>query len=382
MSKKCDLHYSEMVRKSYQRLPGQGLWTWITAKELPDRETMWRSTGLECLLWSCLWFFGGIAGAIVILKSDINSIWLLLPTLFTVGGARYIVATIIHHAVHHTVFDTPLANKVVAEVFSTITLVQPYESYRRFHVFEHHGKDFSTEADQDLAAIYKLGLCPGLSVPELKLILLAQCINPLFHLSFFFGRIKSNIVGVPFYRLSMTVAWLSILACTAYWLGLKDFLVAILLPCTVLYQICSLLHLVTEHAWVIRAEDETVKQSHHQNSLGRFCGEAVPYHHSKVVSSIMWAVWVFKHLAWHIPCRILFVQGSLAVHDWHHRHGGKRDWPNAIQHREEEVQKEKSQGAYTYTDIWGFSNCVEYSLTRISESSLTIDTTNLSYRLN
>lgn len=102
-------------------------------------------------------------------------VWLIPTVILTAAGTRYVVATIIHHAVHHTVFAMPLKNKTLAELLSTLAMVQPYDTYRKFHVFEHHGCDFSTENDQDLAAIYTLGLTPGKTLPQLKLTLWLQC---------------------------------------------------------------------------------------------------------------------------------------------------------------------------------------------------------------
>lgn len=382
MHKQELLENSEKIRVSYAKLPLQGVWTWLTGKELQSRDMMWTSSTIECLIWACIWMIGGAAVSVALCLSDTNPLWLIPSIILTAGGARYIVATIIHHAVHHTVFTTPLRNRIVSEILSAITLVQPYDTYRKFHVFEHHGSEFSTEGDQDLAAIYKLGLTPGKTLPQLKLTLWLQCINPLFHLNFLIGRLKSNFVGVRFYRLMMSYAWLATLAMLAYLIGFKAFFLSIVLPLVIIYQVCSLLHLVTEHVWVIRGEGETVKESHRQNSLGRFCGEQTPDNDSKIIESVMWLIWSVKHVCWYLPMRILIVQGSLTAHDWHHRHGGKRDWPSCAQAREVEIEKEAQKGEYSYTDIWGLFNAIDYTLKGISESSVSVDVKGLRSRLN
>lgn len=382
MNKQDLMEESNAIRKSYSQLPFQGVWTWLTGKELDGRQPIWQSTTTECVIWACLWFFGGCALSIGICLSDANLLWLIPSVILTAGGARYIVATIIHHAVHHTVFTSTRKNKVLAEILSTMTFVQPYDMYRKFHVFEHHGSEFSTVDDQDLAAIYRMGLTPGKSPMQLKLTLLLQCLNPLMHLKFIAGRLKANFIGVPFYRLVMSIVWLLALTALAYAIGLNAFLVSVVLPLVLVYQVCSILHLVTEHVWVVRGEQESVKDSHKNNSLGRFCGERAPAGDNGAVKVFQWSGWFTRHLLWHLPVRILFVQGSLVVHDWHHRHGGKRDWPNSIQAREAEVTKEAASNSYSYTDVWGFFNAIEYTLEGISQSEQQIDLNNIKYRLN
>lgn len=93
---------------------------------------------------------------------------LVISLTMTVSGARYIVATIIHHGVYNAVCQSELANRVSCEILSTLTIVQPYESYERFHVIAHHGRDFSTMGYQDLAAVYTLGMTPDVAVSQMK----------------------------------------------------------------------------------------------------------------------------------------------------------------------------------------------------------------------
>ncbi|MEM5345150.1 fatty acid desaturase [Paraburkholderia azotifigens] len=330
-----------------------------------------------------LLYLGGITASMCVLKYDVGVEWLLISIVLTVSGARYLVATIIHHGVHHAIFRSERSNRLLCEFLSAITVVQPFDSYRQFHVYEHHGRDFSTMSDQDLAAIYTLGLRPGVPVERMRWILLWQCVNPLFHVRYFGVRIKSNFVNVPLYRVAMISVWMVLLASVAYIVGPFVFLVSIGIPLTVIYQVCSLLHLVTEHAWVLRRDDERVRESHVKNSHGRFCGRMLP---PVGVSGIQWfrawVSWWAEHLLIHLPARLLIVQGSLVVHDWHHRSGADRSWPNAIQKRETDLQREFDQGTYTYTDIWGIHNVIEEVMRRISDAPIAAPIQGLKYRLN
>jgi hypothetical protein len=144
-----------------------------------------------------------------------------------------------------------------------------------------------------------------------------------------------------------------------------------------------LLHLLTEHAWLLRTGDETVRQSHVRNSHARFCGGELPSEDLRGLARLRsWSVWWAQHLLVHLPARLLIVQGSLIVHDWHHRAGNNRNWTQAIQLREADVQREAAQGLYTYTDIWGLGNVLDDILVRISQGPELSSQPKLSYRLN
>jgi fatty acid desaturase len=382
MASREQLEKSAMIRDSYRKLPFQRFWTWLTGKEIPDSKAKTVSP-IESTAWALIQFAGGITLSVTIQKLHIGWGWLVVSMTLTVSGARYIVATIIHHGVHNAVLRTERANRVLCELLSTAMIVQPFDSYKRFHVHEHHGRDFSTMGDKDLAAIYTLGLKPGVPVERMKWILIWQCLNPCLHARYFLGRVKSNFIDVPLYRVAMSVAWLIVLATAANLLGPAVFLVSIVLPLTVLYQICSLLHLVTEHAWILRAGLETVRDSHIKNSHARFCGRMPPVRGLSTTRwFVSWTIWWAEHLLIHLPARLPIVQGSLIVHDWHHRTGADRCWPNAIQRREEDVRKEIQRGVYTYTDIWGLQNVIVEVMQRISDAPAIETGNRLKYRLN
>ncbi|MFC0398249.1 fatty acid desaturase [Paraburkholderia rhizosphaerae] len=325
----------------------------------------------------------GVCGSVLVLSCSLHIGWLVVTITSTVSGARYIVATIIHHGVHHAVFRSRRANQIMCEILSTVLIVQPFDSYRKFHVHEHHGRAFSTMDDQDLAAIYTLGLTPGTPVATLKLRLAWQCISPLFHVRFLWGRVKCNLLSAPAYRVAMTVVWFAALIALANALSWPVFAVSIALPLTTLYQICSLLHLITEHAWVLRVAGQSVRDSHIDNSHARFCGRMLPSPQLTAAASLYaWTTWTLEHLLIHLPARLLIVQGSLIAHDWHHRSGADRRWPNAIQQREADVQKELANGACTYRDIWGVHHALHEVLQRISDAPAPEATERLRYRLN
>lgn len=377
-------HQSTAIRQSYDILPFQGIWTWLTGKELPERKPLWQSSSTEMVFWSLSWVVTGLTlttlAVMHIQHTALQVICWLIGALFSTSGARYIVATIIHHGVHGHLYKPQKVNKVLCEVLSTLFLVQPYDSYRQFHVYEHHGREFSTFEDKDLAAIYQLGFTPGKTKSALYTRLVLTLISPKFHAVFFYGRLKSNLSGVPAYRLIMTLAWLATLSAISYYLGVAATVFILLLPFVVLYQMASLMHLLTEHVWLVRKEGESVRDSHINNCLARFCGSACPPDFSPGQWG-HWAQWSAMHLLVHLPCRMLFVQGSLVCHDWHHRYGSVRQWFDYARLREIHAQKLAAEDRYDYIDIWGVHNALDYVLSTLSEEQeVEIDT--LAYRLN
>lgn len=376
-------HKSKQIRKSYERLPFQGFWTWLTGKEIQGRDIKRNVSAIECTAWSTLIYLAGIAASITIVIAELSPLWLILSILATISAARYIVATVIHHGVHSAIFHSERNNRILCEILSTLTIVQPYDSYKKFHVHEHHGKNFSTTEDKDLAAIYTLGIKPGVPVKHMMILLLWQCVSPKFHLSYFWGRLRSNLFQAPLYRRTMLVLWFALLAAIAWYVGAKAFIIGFVIPITVMYQVCSLIHLLTEHAWILRTENEKVRDSHIKNSHARFCGQELPSTNLKGFQWLKaWSHWWAAHLFLHLPTRLLVVQGSLIVHDWHHRAGTNRNWTQSIQLREVDVQREAAQGMYTYTDIWGIDNVIKEVLVRISQRPECHEAENLTYRLN
>lgn len=377
-------HQSTEIRRSYEILPLQGVWTWLTGKELPDRIPLWQSNSTERVFWSLSWVvFGTVLTSLsytVVQPLAAQVICWLVGALFATSGARYIVATIIHHGVHGHLYKSQKVNKALCEILSTLCIVQPYESYRQFHVYEHHGREFSTFEDKDLAAIYRLGFTPGKSTSALYTRLLLTLFSPKFHLVFFYGRVKSNLFGIPLYRLIMSLAWFFALGVFSYFAGLTATVLILIIPFVVLYQMTSLVHLLTEHVWLVRKQGQSVRDSHINNCLARFCGSTCPPNFA-LRQWGLWAKWAAVHLLVHLPCRMLIVQGSLVCHDWHHRHGSVRQWYDYARLREIHAAKLSMEQRYDYIDIWGVPNALEYVLRSLSEES-EVSIENLEYRLN
>ncbi|MBD2822544.1 hypothetical protein ID852_18045 [Xenorhabdus sp. 42] len=50
---------STTIRDTYRILPFQGVWTWLTGKDIPDRKPLWKSNSIEMIFWSISWMIIG-----------------------------------------------------------------------------------------------------------------------------------------------------------------------------------------------------------------------------------------------------------------------------------------------------------------------------------
>ncbi len=142
----------------------QAFLTWMTGKPYPGQQPLFRSskewevtTAIACLV-------GGGLGSSLIFTTSPFLLPLLIPIwLVTVGSARTLLTSIIHRCVHYQ-FWGDRRDRVLAEILSTLILVQSFDSYRHDHVKCHHHIDrFATwEGDPDAKFMLAVGFHPGL----------------------------------------------------------------------------------------------------------------------------------------------------------------------------------------------------------------------------
>ena len=154
----------------------------------------------------------------------------------------------------------------------------------------------------------------------------------------------------------------------------------VVVPLAFVYQAASLLDLLTEHVWLLRGKDKTVRDSHIKNCHGRFCDAPCPSSFT-IAKVLQWFTWIVAHVFYHLPVRMLVVQGSLVCLDCHHRHGSVHQWFDYAALREAIAQKLLREDKYDYVDIWGLHSCLNYVFEMIGASAK-VDVDHLEYRLN
>jgi hypothetical protein len=142
----------------------QAFLTWLTGKPYPGQQPLFRSTPE----WELTTAIGCLVGSGLVSNLICNTFPFLFPLLIpswliTVGNARKIQASLIHRCVHYQFFGDK-RDRVLAEILSTLILIQGFDGYRHDHVICHHHCDkFATwKGDPDAKFLLALGFRPGL----------------------------------------------------------------------------------------------------------------------------------------------------------------------------------------------------------------------------
>lgn len=346
------------VRESMRRLPAwlQPLLTWVTGKPLVGQEPLWRSTPWSSLATALVLLgVGTAASAWISLLSPVW--WGLLPGswIITVGAARKLQVSIMHHCVHAKFTGNRRVDMMIAEVLSILLLVQNAVAYLHEHVSEHHTKALATLSDPDFKFLLMLGFRPGMSVQALWRRMVLTCVDPRFHLLFLRFRFTSNFVSPsPWRRIVAAVYAATLLAVVALWGAWVPFVVAWVIPVTVLYHVSALLQFTSEHKW-LRVRDPLQPRRLFLARLtsGRFSGEAAPPRGlPRVESAAAWTRWGLRMTLVHLPARAIVLVGDLPQHDWHHRMIN-REWPDAAYSRQRDLQAGCPGWPERYSEVWG-----------------------------
>lgn len=153
----------------------QAFFTWLTGKPYRGQQPLFKHTPISQLATATLSLLGGITTSWIIVNSP-PYFWLLLPIswLFTVGGARKLQTSICHQCIHFNFSGNKTTDQALAEIISTILVIQDFSSYRHDHIEVHHSKKLATLDDPDVKFLLQLGFYPGLTEKPSK----STLINP------------------------------------------------------------------------------------------------------------------------------------------------------------------------------------------------------------
>jgi fatty acid desaturase len=146
----------------------QALLTWLTGKPYSGQKPLLTSSKEYELVTAIASLFGGVTvSASILHSSPLLFPLLLISWIVTVGGARKTLTCIIHRCVHYQ-FWGDKRDRLLAEILSTLILVQGFDGYRHDHVKCHHHVDkFATFAgDPDAKFMLALRFHPGLKVDD------------------------------------------------------------------------------------------------------------------------------------------------------------------------------------------------------------------------
>ncbi|MEZ5963910.1 MAG: fatty acid desaturase [Planctomycetota bacterium] len=338
-------------RQSMAHLPSllQRPLTWITGKPLRGQTPLFRWNPWSRTFAGLLTLALGVTANLVALAHGGLASFLLLPGfLFTTGGLRALYLEIAHNAVHHAFSRSRALDRFVTELFTTLTLMNGYQVFRREHVRLHHGRNGTLE-DPDYRALLAWGFTPGLPLATLRRRAVLALFHPRVHVSYLMARLRANFLEGPGWRRAVAAIWHGGLVGGVALHGAWALLVVgYLLPLVFGFQVSSLLQMLAgEHRWGLDTPSGPARLR--ALTYGRFLGDPWP----KGLDA-RWTArlrWFARLVFFHLPARVfVFVGNDIGpAHDVHHRRPNF-DWPNAAYAREELRARGELQDA---DDVWG-----------------------------
>lgn len=353
------------------RLPGfiQPFLTWLTAKPAPGATAPGRSTR-SFILGAFAWILGGCALSVVplVLASPPLLAWLLLPIglLATCCGLGLFQVVVFHHCSHGTVFSTRARNRRAGRLISALLLFKRFDDYQREHMLHHSPNKLLTEEDE--FADFVLGMCglePGLPKRTLWRRVLVNTASPVFHLRFLQRRLRASMfTGDRSHDLVSRTAWISAFALAAATGTLPEFLVAWVLPVTVLLQIATVFRILCEHrfpeAQMIQVRDRSFVC---HATAGVFPGSAPPeLRATTVTGACQWLAWWAEMLTVHLFARVFVLVGDAPCHDFHHRRPATRRWTDYIYARQQDLEAGSPGFPAGYFENWGLFQAIDHNL--------------------
>lgn len=351
------------------RLPHclQPFLTWMTAQPLSDETIVERSPRFYMAEALGRTMLGIVVTGVPLLASVKGAAFLMLIGLtFTSSGLGFFQVVIFHHCAHGTVFRKRERNRQVGRLISALLLFKYFDDYQREHMAHHSPRKLLTEEDEFANFIF--GMCrlaPGTEKSVLWRHVLIGIFSPAFHLKFLQRRVKSSLLSVNrIHNLIGIGAWLSGIGIAIATGQVVLFLVAWVLPVTVLLQIATVFRILCEHRFpdhdLIAVRDKTFMC---HATAGVFAGSAVPQRSAATPAGLIdWIGWWAEMLTLHLFTRLFVLVGDAPCHDYHHRHPASRKWTNYIHARQHDRERGCPGFPVDYQESWGLFVAIDENL--------------------
>lgn len=347
---------ADIREQMWERLPRwmQPWLTEVTGKAATHEPTSnfwtWRSR----LFAAIAALAGSVAGSIWLVNQQDAVFWLLLPVtwLVSVSVLQALDTVYLHYATHGRLTGQPAVDALIGYLLSLVTLLRPFNDYRREHG-RHHGR-LALSDDANLQLIAGLGFRPGMPRRYYWEQLGRTIISPRFHGQMMLSRVRSNFANASkaYRRVAVVAAGatLALVTLSGTW---PEFLIAWLIPLVPLLHVSLVMELLTEHTWVRRTDGPDPRAAVAAVTHARFFGEALPSRDLPLLRrALKWVGWWMRMLLVHLPARLFVAPSDLPNHDWHHRYPLAKTWPNAAYARRDDLVA-GGRGWPAYTERWG-----------------------------
>lgn len=360
------------------RLPAfvQPFLTWLTARPAPGEAATPRSP-LSFVLGALGWILLGCALTVLpfLLPTAGPAAPLLVPLglLATCCGLGLFQVVVFHHCSHGTVFATRESNRRAGRAISAILLFKRFDDYQREHMMHHSAKKLLTEEDE--FADFVLGLCrlsPGVPRRELWRRVLINLVSPTFHWRFLSKRVQSSLfTGDAAHDWTGRLAWGGAIAATLATGTFGLFLLAWVLPVTVLLQIATVFRILVEHSFPepahIAARDKAFVC---HATIGVFPGREPPPERADTFQGLLaWTGWWAEMLTVQLFVRLFVLVGDAPCHDFHHRRPATKRWTSYIHARQQDLEAGSPGFPLGYVEAWGLFRAVDRSLASLAATA-------------
>ncbi|SMC76015.1 fatty acid desaturase [Rhizobium sp. RU36D] len=209
------------------------------------------------------------------------------------------------------------ATHVIQDVASIFSITRNGEDYAHDHDKHHDVKNLGTERDPDGADMKADGFWTGVfrTKRDFYTKLALTLFNPVWHIKKLGARLHSNLLRGSWPRRAAALAMLTVLVGSAFILPLPAWLAAIALPWTVMYNMASLLQVLTKHTYGHKGGAPKLQDQ------ARRCHERIAYHlmpKGAEATPLAWLAWVAQIAFIDVPARLAVLDRSMAGHGWHH----------------------------------------------------------------
>ena len=349
--------------------------TWLTAKPAPG-EAMTERAPSRFVASALLWIVAGCTMSFLslVLHQYSMMVWVFLPVglLATSCGLGIFQVVIFHHCSHGTVFRTREYNRRVGRLISALLLFKRFDDYQREHMLHHSPKKLLTEEDE--FADFVLGMCglaPGMSKRALWRRVAMCLFSPVFHLRFLQRRLRVSLfTGDRAHDYCGRIAWSAMIIVAAGTNTLPEFIVAWVLPLTVLLQMATVLRILCEHRFpevdLIGIRDRSFVC---HATAGVFPGAFPPEANAaSPVGFFRWAKWWSVLLTWHLFVRLFVLVGDAPCHDFHHRRPASRRWTGYIHARQQDLEANSPGFPMGYFENWGLLTAIDHNLNSLANT--------------
>ncbi len=297
---------------------------------------------------------------------------IILGLTATTAGLALLQVGVFHYCSHYTVFKRRSWNDIAGRLVAAVCFLEDFDLYRRRHMRHHSSRVLLTDEDEFVELIMKTcNLAPGTPKSILWFRVVRLLVSPTFHARFILKRFAMATHRTPIFSIRTVI--LALWASVTFWVALSGqwlpFLISVVLPWSLLFQISVVVRTLCEH--VVPNPDAFKHRSqdfHSHATRAVFAGLAPPECSlASMRGAIRWALWWLSMLTHHLLFRIVILVGDSACHDLHHRKPGSRNWVNYIQARYDDVQERLSLGKMPSHETWGLYQTIDSCLDSIAK---------------